>query len=401
MINNQVIRNRKPKFTKIRSPYKKYQLADWTWLDIFNEIDLLQHTMKKGFFTFISKKYGVSYRTLTNKYYDFKNNIDNKLNNINDEGRGGINRIFTESDEKDIFVYLKTNFIDKSRMLCDEMIKLYAIDKCKELYPNKTFNASNGWCYMFKMRWNLSTVKCSISRIATTIHSSDTIKLFLENCITSYKSVGSSYFFNLDETKWNNINVSSTTIHVKGSDNAKILINGNEKEGFTLTLTISFSGKMLKPILTTKGSTNRCLNKYHLTDDIIGTFSNNGWTNNGIVKIALEQIYIHTKGKKSVLLLDQYSSHISNFTKEEALKRNITLIYVPEGLTYKYQPLDVIINGILKQKSKTLWRNEIIKNPDLKITCKDAVIHFLTAKKDITKNIIIKSFKSSCLPLLV
>ena len=42
--------------------------------------------------------------------------------------------------------------------------------------------------------------------------------------------------------KNNNINVSTTTIHIKGTDNAKININGNDKEGVTATLTINASG---------------------------------------------------------------------------------------------------------------------------------------------------------------
>jgi hypothetical protein len=46
---------------------------------------------------------------------------------------------------------------------------------------------------------------------------------------------------------------------------------------------------------------------------------------------------------------------------KKAKKRNIELIYVLKGLTYKYQPFVVLINGILKQKAKKLWRQEMIK----------------------------------------
>ena len=35
------------------------------------------------------------------------------------------------------------------------------------------FNASNGWCNMFKKRWNLSTVKISISKVATTTYTEE------------------------------------------------------------------------------------------------------------------------------------------------------------------------------------------------------------------------------------
>ena len=72
-------------------------------------------------------------------------------------------------------------------------------------------------------------------------------------------------FFNLDETKWRNINVSLITIHIK-NEQFKVNISGDEKEGFTLTLIISYGGDMLIPILTAKGKTKLCLKKYELDD---------------------------------------------------------------------------------------------------------------------------------------
>ncbi len=94
-----------------------------------------------------------------------------------------------------------------------------------------------------------------------------------------------------------NINMSLTTIHIKG-EQSKVNMDGNEKEGFTITLIICYSGDVLIPILTAKGKTKLCLKKYDLDDKKInGTYSNNGWVNNGILKIALEQIYTKTGGK--------------------------------------------------------------------------------------------------------
>ena len=149
--------------------------------------------------------------------------------------------------------------------------------------------------------------------------------------------------------------------------------------------------------MTAKGKTNTCLKKYNLDcNKILGTYSNNGWINNGIMKLALETIHNNTNGKPSALLLDQFPVHIDDFFKDEAKKRNIELIYVPKGLTSKYQPLDVLINGILKQKAKKLWRQEIVKDPNIKITNADSIKHFLIAKEDITSEIIKKSFDKSC-----
>ncbi len=152
---------------------------------------------------------------------------------------------------------------------------------------------------------------------------------------------------------------------------------------------------MLKPVLTAKGKTNRCLKKYNLNDEILGTYSNNGWTNVGILIIILDLIFLYTNGQKTCLLMDQFPSHTEEHITKYSNEKNIELIFVPIGLTYKYQPLDVMINGILKKKAKTLWRKEIIKNPDLKITNSDAVKHFLIAKNDITQDIIKKSFSKS------
>ena len=65
-------------------------------------------------------------------------------------------------------------------------------------------------------------------------------------------------------------------------------------------------------------------------------------------------------------------------------------------MTYKYQPLDVLINGILKQKAKKFWRQEVVKDPNIKITNSDSVKHFLKAKDEITSESIKKSFDLSC-----
>ena len=104
-------------------------------------------------------------------------------------------------------------------------------------------------------------------------------------------------FFNLDQTKWTNINVSLTTIHIIG-EQSKVNIIGDGKEGFTLILIISYGGFMLLLILTAKGKTKLCFKKYDLDETkILGIYSNNGWVNCGIIKFVLDKIYKTTKGQ--------------------------------------------------------------------------------------------------------
>ncbi len=187
------------------------------------------------------------------------------------------------------------------------------------------------------------------------------------------------------------------TIKIKGTNTGKVKLNQNEKEGFTAILTVSASGNKLKPIIVAKGKTKRSLNKYDLNNEVIGTHSNNGWCNCGIMKIAIDQIYFKTKGKLSVLVLDKFKSHTDKLILEYAKEKNINLLFIPEGMTYIYQPLDVMINGIIKQIGKRSWRESLTKNENIKIISKDSVKHFLEAFKSITDKIIIKAFEISCL----
>lgn len=145
-------------------------------------------------------------------------------------------------------------------------------------------------------------------------------------------------------------------------------------------------------MITTIGKTERCLNKFNLNNDIIGTHTSSGWTDDEIMKKCLDNIYNETQGAKSYLLLDQYTSHITDNFKKHAKEKNINLIYVPIGLTYKYQPLDVSINGILKSKGRALWIQEIIDNPYVNITRSDSIKHFLKAVNELQKNHIKDSF---------
>ena len=63
-----------------------------------------------------------------------------------------------------------------------------------------------------------------------------------------------------------------------GTDNAKINVNGNEKEGITTVLTISADGNKLKPMIIAKGKTPRCLKKYKINENKMAyTAIMDGW----------------------------------------------------------------------------------------------------------------------------
>ena len=181
---------KEPKFTEKRNPYKKYQKAKWNWTDIFNEINLSKGEAK--IMKNISKKYNINYSTLRNKYSKFLK--ESNYQKINTENRG-TKKIFTDEEDNEIYLFIKNNFIEKNRVICNDIIKIYAKEKFKELHPDEQFNASDGWCNMFKKRWNLSTVKTSISKIASIVYTEDEINIFLNECKDLLANVGSKFFF--------------------------------------------------------------------------------------------------------------------------------------------------------------------------------------------------------------
>src|SRR5947209_1940817 len=99
-----------------------------------------------------------------------------------------------------------------------------------------------------------------------------------------------------------------------------------------------------------------------------------------------------SKGEKSVLLMDKYSTHMTDNVKNHANYLNIHIIYIPEGMTFKFQPLDVGINGIIKEKSIEKFSNFKAENPDKKYTHEQCLDDILEIKKSITKKTIINSF---------
>lgn len=157
-------------------------------------------------------------------------------------------------------------------------------------------------------------------------------------------------------------------------------------------LTISLSGRFLKPIIVAKGKTKRCLMKYGLKSNTIGTYTKSSWVNENCIIILLDEIYKITSGEQSVLVMDKYDTHTTMKIKNYAKDKNIHIIYVPTGLTYKYQPLDIHINGIIKEKAIQKFSNFKAINPHIKYDHRQCIIDIMDIINSITKRVIIRSF---------
>ena len=158
-------------------------------------------------------------------------------------------------------------------------------------------------------------------------------------------------------------------------------------------MTIALGGSFKKLIIVTRGKTKRCLEKFKLNDNVIGTYNNSSWVDENIMIILLDEIYKITKGKQSVLLLDKFNSHKTDKIKNYAKCKNIHLIFVPRGMTSKFQPLDIKINGIIKEKAIQKFSNFKANNPNQKYTHEHCLIDIMGIIKSINKKTIIDAFK--------
>lgn len=200
----------------------------------------------------------------------------------------------------------------------------------------------------------------------------------------------------MDETFYPYLHFPTSTIGHLGNESTQILYDGNEKQGFTVIFCINADGTFMKPIMIKKGKTLRCLTKVDTQDKMQKCFSNNGWVNCGIMIELLKNIYDVTKGLYAVLILDMYPTHVDDFVTKDAAEKNITLVYVPAGLTGSLQPLDVGINGPLKAKSKKIFKRKRIENENYKIDLNGAIQNLNEAiDTTINERIVISAFNNA------
>jgi hypothetical protein len=182
----KIKRLRERKFTKKRSPYKKYLNADWRWTDIFKEIEELRHG--RNYIKLISKKYNINYDTLKHKYRNYKNN---KIDIIDNENRGGSNKKISKIRENELYSYIKTNYIDTNEILNNNIIK----EIINEKFKKDEIVVSSWWISNFKKRWNLSTQKVKPSKIAVNIPTKKEEDIFLRECDEYRNKVREKFFF--------------------------------------------------------------------------------------------------------------------------------------------------------------------------------------------------------------
>jgi hypothetical protein len=400
----KIVKKRQVAYPNKRDNYRRYNNATWKWEDVFEEIETLKNEGKLNYIEIVSVNKNIKYGTLRNKYNEWKNN---KELNINEDHRGGHNKIFSELEEREMYDYIVKVFIDCNLAFSNEHLKFLAIqkyhllqkEKNKDYIDDETFAISDGWVNDYKKRWKLSSLRTKLNRNAVNIIPAE-LDTFLKDCKEAVKDkdIEASNIYNLDETFWRICSANITVIGLTNSDHRKINAIIDEKAGFTAIFIISYTGEFLKPYIIMKGITTRTLAKINdvNNNDVIKKYSSSGWISVTILTDILDMINKRANGKKSVLILDKYSVHTDEVIQNKANELNIKLIYVPTGKTSTNQPLDVSINGPIKSIGKSISNKIFMKDPFAEYTLVNSINAMIEAKSKISKETITESFKSAC-----
>jgi hypothetical protein len=404
MLPKNIKYHRKERYPQVRNNYRKYKNAKWNWEDILKETEILKNENTINYLKIIAEKYNIPYGTLKDKFTKYnKKSLD--IIQFHNENRGGYNKIFSENEEKNLYEYIKTVFIDCNLTFNNEHLRLLAIQYYhllkkeinKDYVEDVKFTISNGWVNDYKKRWKLSSLKTKLNKKSTKIEPKELID-FMNICSKINQTIPHKFIFNLDETFWRIVNGYYSTIGLTNSDHRKVDTQIDPKSGFTVIFIISAEGNFLKPIIILKGKTKRCLTKIDKINDndIHKFYSNSGWINIEILIFILNDIHKITQGAKCALIMDKYSIHTDDIIRKTADNLNIELVYVPTGKTSTNQPLDVGINGPVKSIGKSISNNIFIKDPFAEYTLENSINSLIQATKKIKKETIINCFNIAC-----
>ena len=206
--------------------------------------------------------------------------------------------------------------------------------------------------------------------------------------------------------------VPNKVVSMKGEKTVIVKTMGQEKVHCTVLLGILPNGNKLPPLIVFKGNKNGKLSASYSNDNnlknnkVLICFNENAWVTGDIMlhwikniwKIYLDE---NSEGFPSLLFMDHASMQVKENIIEEFEKFDTIVSFIPKSLTFCLQPLDVMINRLLKDELRKKYVSFCTnKKNDNKVT-RDMVIDWIQDiwynSKAINKDLIYKSFRTCVL----
>jgi hypothetical protein len=265
------------------------------------------------------------------------------------------------AEEQAISDHILDSYLTPGVLFTDETFREVAVQAFLEKYhdsePPVQFQCSAGFIHDFKERNRFSSRRAHLKR-RPTVNDEDREHWMQTMVQTLREAPDHERIINVYESCWRVHPDGLQTWAPTGSQNIRLLIQGSEKDCFTVVAAITAAHTKLLLTLIASGRTTAVEANhfgdvgYHRTDH-----SESGWTTTETFRRWLAWLRsIYDDAAPIWLVLDCYSVHRQEAMKEYAAELAIHLLFIPPGLTDELQPLDRFVFGAMKAHRRRMYR---------------------------------------------
>jgi hypothetical protein len=152
---------------------------------------------------------------------------------------------------------------------------------------------------------------------------------FIETAKSQMQHYPPERVINVDETHWKIVAGGFLTWGIRGAESIPCILENDAKAGVTVIAGITAAGEKLPLTVIGKGTTERCLQGYHLPSEVWTDHSLSGWTTTDVMARYLFQIRdVLFQDGPLLIILDSYSAHRATIVREAARACNIDLLFI-------------------------------------------------------------------------
>jgi hypothetical protein len=277
----------------------------------------------------------------------------------------GARTVFSKELEEKL--YQKIMDLRKAMIpVSNKMLKVFAMQMAAE-QNLLNFKCSDSWVERFKQRFNLvlrKETKRSPRISDDLLQKLQDMQKDVYNLILTEQF---DYLLNVDETPIYYNMTFDHTLATVGSQ--EVLIRKTEQDKKRLTLVAGILKPLnehvpkvykCKPFIIFKGKTPRTLNSISETNkidsSIVLRYQENAWMNTNLyIDYLNNSIPEEVKGKKILLIYDNFEAHLATSVFEKSRENNISIFNLPANATFVAQPLDLCINRPIKNEIRRLF----------------------------------------------
>jgi hypothetical protein len=354
----------------------------------------------------IQERFGVPARTTSNWYKTWTR--DPSWRPWDTSRRSLSHRMFDDGEERQISDRIRSELILPGMLFTDDDFRVLIMQEHLSRYGSEDeegeeggendawtripdFHVSDGFIHDFKRRNGFSSRRAHFKRRSRV--NPERAAAWMQEIEHLLSTVPPDTIYNADETSWRLYPNGVTTWAERGSENISITTRGDEKECLTVMATIRADGKRVPLYILARGKTARVEESQigpvapHARDH-----SESGWMTKETYERYLRFLSEQANGAPIHLLLDIYPVHVQATARALAESLNITLHFIPSGMTDQYQPLDRRVFGCLKSSARKCFMRRAFQERTRRVEKKDAVRILIQCWKGILEETIRSSW---------